>query len=154
MQHRTCLSKAGCTHTCTLVRANTHGPALTLNVWHRKIYYHLSVLLSAASFLHLSSPNPEWDQRRGEKHPEPNSPGHCEPVHHHASQPRDQTTAERWGERKHPLFTFTFSFSAMLRLRQKCVKIIQQKLIFQQDNRITCKICAPMCAPFLQNCNP
>lgn len=113
LQHRTCLSKSGCTHTCTLALANTHGPAVTLNVWHKKIYYHLSVLLSAASFLYLSSPNPEWDQRRSEKHPEPNRPGHCEPVHHHASQPRNQTTAERWGKRKHPLFTFTFS-SAVL----------------------------------------
>lgn len=91
--------------------ACNHTHTLTLNVWHEKIYYHLSVLLSAASFLYLSSPNPEWDQRRSEKHSEPNRPGHCEPVHHHASQPRDQTAAERWG--KENILTFTFSSSAL-----------------------------------------
>lgn len=95
-QRRTCLSRARVqpAHAHWRVQ-NTHGRAPTLNVWHSKIHYRLSVLLSAASFLYLSSPNAEWDQRRGEKHPEPNRPGHCEPVHHHASQPRDQTTAER-----------------------------------------------------------
>ena len=37
----------------------------------------------------------EWHQCRSEKHSESDCPGHRKPVHHHAGQPGDQTTAER-----------------------------------------------------------